>query len=289
LFHLHSCQADATITAIKCKVDLLSGSELAAHALRENDIGVITLSLDRTVPFDTCEHRSRLGSFILVDRLDNQTVGAGVIQFSLRRAANIHWQAMDVNKAARAQQKLQRPICLWFTGLPGSGKSTIANLLEKRLFAAGKHTYTLDGDNVRHGLNRDLGFSEADRVENIRRVTEVARLLVDAGLVVIVSFISPFRAEREFARTRFAPEEFLEIFVDTPIEECERRDPKGLYAKARRGELVNFTGIDSPYEPPTSAEVRLETSRHSAEECVEFLLQELGKSAAYPLTGHSWK
>ena len=272
LFNLHTCQAVATITAIKYQIDVKHGTHLAARLLGLNDIGIVNLSIDRSVPFEAYDRCRRLGSFILVDRLSNQTVGAGMIDFALRRAANIHWQAMDVNKAARAHQKLQKPICLWFTGLPASGKSTIANLLEKRLLAMGRHTYTLDGDNIRHGLNRDLGFSEADRVENIRRVTEVARLLVDAGLVAIVSFISPYRAEREIARSRFEPGEFLEIFVDTPLEECERRDPKGLYAKARRGELVNFTGIDSGYEPPASPEVRLDTVAHTAEECVDRIL-----------------
>ncbi len=198
-----------------------------------------------------------------------------MIDFALRRAANIRWQAMDITKEARSRQKLQKPICIWFTGLSGAGKSTLANLLEKRLFAAGLHTYVLDGDNIRQGLNKDLGFSEADRVENIRRATEVARLFVDAGLVVIVSFISPFRTERNLARSRFHSAEFVEIFVDAPLEECERRDPKGLYARARRGELVNFTGIDSKYEPPESPEIRLDTVAYSADECVERILSAL--------------
>ena len=272
LFNIHTCQAVAAITAIKYKLDVKSGTRLAARSLGLNDIGVVNLSVDRPVPFETYDRCRRLGSFILVDRLSNHTVGAGMIDFALRRAANIHWHAMDIDKDARARQKLQRPICLWLTGLSASGKSTIANLLEKRMFAAGRHTYTLDGDNIRHGLNRDLGFSQADRVENIRRVTEVARLLVDAGLVVIVSFISPYRTEREFARSRFNPGEFLEIFVDTPLEECERRDPKGLYAKARRGELVNFTGVDSVYEPPASSEIRVDTVAQSVEECVNLIL-----------------
>jgi bifunctional enzyme CysN/CysC len=275
LFNLHTCQAVATITAIKYQVDVKRGTHLAARSLGLNEIGVVNLSIDRSVPFEVYDRCRRLGSFILVDRLSNQTVGAGMIDFALRRAANIHWQAMSLNKDARARQKLQKPICLWFTGLSASGKSTIANLLEKRMFASGRHTYTLDGDNVRHGLNRDLGFSEADRVENIRRVTEVARLLVDAGLVVVVSFISPYRAEREIARSRFAPGEFIEVFVDTPLAECERRDPKGLYAKARRGDLINFTGIDSEYEPPESPEIRLDTLSQGPEECVDFILQTL--------------
>jgi bifunctional enzyme CysN/CysC len=272
LFNLHTCNAVAIITAIKYQVDVKLGTRLAVRSLGLNDIGVVNLSLDRPVPFEPYDRCMRLGGFILVDRLTNQTVAAGMIEFALRRAANIHWQAMDINKDARAAQKLQKPVCLWFTGLSASGKSTIANLLEKRMFTMGRHTYTLDGDNVRHGLNRDLGFTEADRVENIRRVTEVARLLVDAGLLVIVSFISPFRAEREIARSRFEPKEFLEIFVDTPIEECERRDPKGLYAKARRGDLANFTGIDSKYEPPVSPDIRLDTVAYNAEECVDQIL-----------------
>jgi bifunctional enzyme CysN/CysC len=272
LFNLHTCQAVATITAIKYQVDVKTGTHLAVRSLGLNDIGVVNLSIDRPVPFEAYGRCRSLGSFILVDRFTNQTVGAGMIDFSLRRAANIHWQAMDINKDVRARQKLQKPVCLWFTGLSASGKSTIANLLEKRLFSSGRHTYTLDGDNVRHGLNRDLGFSEADRVENIRRVTEVARLMVDAGLVVIVSFISPYRAEREIARSRFAGGEFIEIFIETPLEECERRDPKGLYAKARRGELINFTGIDSAYEPPTSPEIHLHTLSQTPEQCVDLIL-----------------
>jgi bifunctional enzyme CysN/CysC len=275
LFNIHTCQAVATITAIKYKVDVTFGTRLAAKSLELNDIAVVNISLDRLVPFEAYGLCRRLGSFILVDRFNNQTVGAGMIEFALGRAANIRWQAIEIDKNARAKQKLQKPLCLWLTGLSASGKSTVANLLEKRMFAMGLHTYVLDGDNIRHGLNRDLGFSEADRVENIRRVTEVARLLVDAGLVVIVSFISPYRAERELARSCFGPGEFLEIFVDTPLEECERRDPKGLYAKARRGELVNFTGIDSKYEPPESPEIRLDTVADTPAECVGQILSVL--------------
>ncbi len=275
LFKLHTCQAVASITAIKYQVDVKLGSHLAARSLSMNEIGVVNISTDRPVPFERYNRSRSLGSFILVDRISNMTVGAGMIDFSLRRASNIHWQAVDVNKESRGKHLLQKPACLWFTGLSGSGKSTIANLLEKRLFAAGKHTYLLDGDNIRHGLNRDLGFTEADRVENIRRVTEVAKLLVDAGLIVIVSFISPYRAERRVARSQFAPGEFVEVFVDTPLEECERRDPKGLYRKARSGDLINFTGIDSDYEPPESPELRLDTVSHTPEQNVHRILSQV--------------
>ena len=272
LIRMHTWLGMATITAIKYELDVKTGSHLASRGLSMNEIGVVNLSLDRPAPFESYDRCRRLGSFILVDRMSNQTVGAGMIDFALRRAANIHWQSVDLDKRARARQKLQQPVCLWFTGLPGSGKSTVANMLEKRLFAAGKHTYLLDGDNVRHGLSRDLGFTEADRVENIRRVTELARLFVDAGLIVLVSFISPFRAERELARSRFRESEFKEIFIDTPLAECERRDPKGLYAKARRGEIRNFTGIDSEYEPPLAPDLRLETQNLTPEECVNRIL-----------------
>jgi bifunctional enzyme CysN/CysC len=233
------------------------------------------VSFDRLVPFAPYRDNRRLGAFIIIDKLTNQTVGAGLIHFALRRAVNLHWQALTVTKGGRAEIKYQQARCLWFTGLSGSGKSTIANLLEKRLHAEGKHTYILDGDNVRHGLNRDLGFTEADRVENIRRVGEVAKLMVDAGLIVIVAFISPFRAERQLARSLFDVEEFTEIFVDTPLEECERRDVKGLYAKARRGELKNFTGIDSDYEPPQSPEIHLRTLGVSPESCVDQIIRSL--------------
>jgi bifunctional enzyme CysN/CysC len=266
---IHSKSASVTITHIKYRLDINTGAHLAARTLGLNEIGTVTVSFDRPVPFLPFAENKRLGAFILIDKLTNDTVGAGLIRFALRRASNVHWQALEVTKSARAKLKHQEARCLWFTGLSGSGKSTIANLLEKRLHAEGKHTYILDGDNVRHGLNRDLGFTEADRVENIRRVAEVAKLLVDAGLIVIVAFISPFRSEREMARGLFDPGEFIEIFVDAPLEECERRDVKGLYAKARRGELINFTGIDSAYEPPLAPEVHLRTVEVLPEACVD--------------------
>jgi bifunctional enzyme CysN/CysC len=270
---IHSKAAGVTITDIKYRLDVNTGAHLAAKTLGLNEIATVNLSFDRAVPFAPYAENKRLGAFIVIDKLTNETVGAGIIHFALRRSVNVHWQALEVTKTARAQIKHQRARCLWFTGLSGSGKSTIANLLESRLHADGKHTYILDGDNVRHGLNRDLGFTEADRVENIRRVAEVARLLVDAGLIVLVAFISPYRAERQFARSLFDPGEFIEVFVDTPLEECERRDVKGLYAKARRGELKNFTGIDSVYEPPESAEIYLRTTGLTPETCVDQILQ----------------
>jgi bifunctional enzyme CysN/CysC len=266
---IHSKSASISITHIKHHLDINTGAHLAGKTLGLNEIAIVNVSFDRPVPFAPYSENKRLGAFIVIDKLTNETVGAGMIHFALRRAVNIHWQALEVTKAARAGMKHQQARCLWFTGLSGSGKSTIANLLEKRLHADGKHTYILDGDNVRHGLNRDLGFTEADRVENIRRVAEVAKLLVDAGLIVIVAFISPFRAERQLARGLFDPGEFIEVFVDTPLEECERRDMKGLYAKARRGELKNFTGIDSDYEPPQSPEIHLRTIEVRPEACVD--------------------
>src|SRR5690606_26319396 len=240
-----------------------------------NEIGVCNISLDRAVPFDPYAENRDMGSFILIDRLSNDTVGAGLLHFALRRAQNIHWQALDVNKKARAALKGQRACVLWFTGLSGAGKSTIANLVEKRLHALGRHTYTLDGDNVRHGLNKDLGFTDADRVENIRRVAAVAKLMVDAGLIVLVSFISPFRWGRRFARGPPGPGGCFEVVVDTPLEEAERRDPKGLHKKARRGQLKNCRGIDSPYEPPERPEIHLRTEQLSPEEAAEQVLKVL--------------
>ncbi|WP_287597098.1 sulfate adenylyltransferase subunit CysN [Thermomonas sp.] len=259
LLQIGSRTVGASVTEIKHKVDVNTQDQLAAKHLDLNEVGYCNLHLDQPVPFSAYAENRALGAFILIDRQSNATVAAGTLDFALRRAGNIHWQHLDVDKAARAAVKHQTPRCLWFTGLSGAGKSTIANLAEKKLLAQGRHTYLLDGDNVRHGLNKDLGFTAEDRVENIRRVAEVARLMTDAGLIVLVSFISPFRAEREMARALFEPGEFLEVFVDTPLAEAERRDVKGLYAKARRGELRNFTGIDSPYEPPQAPELRLDT------------------------------
>lgn len=273
---LHTKETTATVTDIKHRVDVQTGARLAARTLAQNDIGAVNLSLSQPVAFAPYARSRALGAFIVIDKQTNDTVGAGMITHALRRSANIQWQHLDVNQASRAAIKQQTPMCLWFTGLPGSGKSTIANLVEKKLLAEGRHTYLLDGDNIRHGLNRDLGFSEADRVENIRRVAEVARLMVDAGLIVLVSFISPFRAERRLARSLMAPGAFVEVFVDTPLEECERRDPKGLYAKARKGALKNFTGLDSAYERPEAPELVLDTVGHDAAACADRVYRFLG-------------
>lgn len=264
-----------SITAPKYKVNVNTLEHLAAKQLELNEIGVCNISLDRPVAFDPYVDNREMGGFILIDKLSNDTVGAGLLSFALRRAENIHWQALDVNKQARSALKGQRACVLWFTGLSGAGKSTVANLVEKRLHALGRHTYTLDGDNVRHGLNKDLGFTDADRVENIRRVAEVSKLMVDAGLIVLVSFISPFRSERRLARELMDEGEFFEVFVDTPLHEAEKRDPKGLYKKARRGELKNFTGIDSPYEPPEHPEIHLRTALVSPEQAAEEILSKL--------------
>jgi bifunctional enzyme CysN/CysC len=276
---IHSKSAGISVTHIKHHLDINTGAHLAAKTLSLNEIATVNVSFDRAVPFAPYSDNKRLGAFIVIDKLTNETVGAGMIRFALRRAVNVHWQALEVTKVARAEMKHQQACCLWFTGLSGSGKSTIANLLEKRLHADGRHTYILDGDNIRHGLNRDLGFTEEDRVENIRRVGEVAKLLVDAGLIVIVAFISPYRAERQLARGLFASGEFVEVFVDTPLEECERRDVKGLYAKARRGELKNFTGIDSDYEAPLAPEIHLDTLGTRPESCVDRIVRLLDFSA----------
>ena len=259
----------ATITEPKYKVNVNTLERLAAKRLELNEIGVCNLSTDAAIAFDPYGDNRDLGGFILIDRISNRTVAAGMLHFALRRSQNVHWQALDVDKAARASQKGQRGRVVWLTGLSGSGKSTIANLVEKKLHANGRHTYLLDGDNVRHGLNKDLGFTDADRVENIRRVAEVAKLMVDAGLIVLVSFISPFRAERAMARGLMADGDFVEVFVDTPLEEAERRDVKGLYKKARAGELKNFTGIDSPYEAPQAPEIRVDTTTMTATQAAE--------------------
>ena len=266
----------ASVTEIKHKTDVNTQEPLAAKHLELNEVGFCNLYLDQPIPFEAYADNRTLGGFILIDRQTNATVAAGTLQFALRRAGNIHWQHLDVDKAARARIKGQQPRVLWFTGLSGSGKSTIANLVDKRLHALGYHTFILDGDNVRHGLNKDLGFTDEDRVENIRRVAEVAKLMSDAGLIVLVSFISPFRAERRMARELFAPGEFVEVFVDTPLAVAEKRDVKGLYAKARAGQLRNFTGIDSPYEVPEAAELSLDTvsdaAERSAQRVIDFLV-----------------
>ncbi|NKS65098.1 sulfate adenylyltransferase subunit CysN [Rhodococcus hoagii] len=275
LCQIGTMTVQARITRPKYKVNVNTLEQTATNTLALNEIGVCNISFDRPVPFDPYADNRDTGGFILIDRLTNTTVGAGMIAHSLRRSDNIHWQAVDVNDEARSLLKGHRPQIVWFTGLSGSGKSTIANELERRLYTLGCHTYLLDGDNVRHGLGRDLGFTEADRVENIRRVTEVARLMADAGLIVLASFISPFRAERDAARELIGTDRFCEVFVDTPIEVAEERDPKGLYRKARRGELANFTGVDSPYETPTSPDVRIDTTEltpeHAADRIVEVL------------------
>jgi bifunctional enzyme CysN/CysC len=260
---------------LKYKVNVNTLEHLATKTLELNDVGICNLSLDHPVSFDPYQENRHTGSFILIDRFTNATIAAGMIDFALRRADNIHWQSVDIHKAARADLKGQTPFILWFTGLSGAGKSSIANLVEKKLHSLGRHTYLLDGDNVRHGLNRDLGFTDADRVENIRRVSETAKLMLDAGLIVLVSFISPFRSEREMARLMVEDGEFLEVFIDTPLEECERRDVKGLYKKARAGEIKNFTGIDSPYERPDDAELIIDGAKETAEEAALIIVHEL--------------
>jgi bifunctional enzyme CysN/CysC len=261
------------VTDIKYQVNVNTLEHIAAKKLELNGIAFCNVSFDRPVPFDPYAENRDTGSFILIDRMNNNTVGAGMIDFALRRAHNIHLQHHDIDKAARAALKAQKPCVLWFTGLSGSGKSTVANLVEKRLHAMGHHTYLLDGDNVRHGLNRDLGFTEEDRVENIRRVAEVAKLMVDAGLIVLTAFISPYRSERRMARSLFDEGEFIEVFMDTPIEIAEQRDPKGLYKKARRGELTNFTGIDAPYERPGAPELALKSGTLSKEKMADLVIE----------------
>jgi bifunctional enzyme CysN/CysC len=265
----------AQITDIKHKINVNTLEHLAGKTLELNEIAECNLALDQVVAFDPYGEDKDLGGFVLIDRMTNATVAAGMIRFALRRSHNIHWQALDVTKDARAAAKRQKPAVLWFTGLSGAGKSTVANILEKKLHAEGRHTYILDGDNVRHGLNKDLGFTDADRVENIRRVAEVARLMTEAGLIVIVSFISPFAAERRMARSLMPEGEFLEVYVETPLAVAESRDVKGLYKKARAGELANFTGIDSPYEAPENAEIRVDTSVLPADQAADRILEAL--------------
>jgi bifunctional enzyme CysN/CysC len=266
-----------TVTGIKYKLDVNTGQHLAATTLALNDIAFCNLATDAPVAFDPYEQNRRTGSFIVIDRFTNHTVGAGMIAFGLRRGTNIHLQPLLIGRAERAALKHQRPAIIWLTGLSGSGKSTIANLIERRLSIAGHHTMMLDGDNVRHGLNRDLGFTEADRVENIRRVGEVAKLMTEAGIIVLCSFISPYRSEREMVR-RLVPEgDFIEVFVDTPIDECMRRDPKGLYAKAKAGEIKNFTGIDAPYEAPEAAEIHLLTAGQEPEQLADRVVKNLAE------------
>jgi len=262
----------ASILKLKHRVDINDFSEVAVNTLALNEVGVATLSLSAPIAFDAYNDNRNTGSFILIDRQTNETVGVGMLDYALRRASNVVWQDLDVNKNVRAEQKNQKPALLWFTGLSGSGKSTIANLVEKRLLDLNRHTYTLDGDNVRHGLNRDLNFSKADRVENIRRIGEVAKLMVDAGLITMASFISPYRAERQLARDLLEEGEFIEIFVNTPLEVAEARDVKGLYAKARAGEIKNFTGIDSEYQAPENPEIEVNTVEMSADDAAEMIV-----------------
>ncbi len=267
----------AQIQPPKYQINVNTLEHLATKTLELNAIGVVTLSTDKPIVFAPYAENRELGGFILIDKFSNSTVAAGMLHFALRRSHNVHWQALEITREAHAAQKHQAPKLLWFTGLSGAGKSTIANLVEKRLYALGRHSYLLDGDNVRHGLNKDLGFTEADRIENIRRVGEVAKLMTDAGLIVLTAFISPFRAEREMVRAMLAPGEFVEIHVDTALAEAERRDVKGLYKKARAGALKNFTGIDSPYEAPTTPEIRIDTAQMTAEQAAEFVVEWLLK------------
>jgi bifunctional enzyme CysN/CysC len=270
----------ATVTRLKYKVETKNNLRIASSTLRANETGVCNISLSLPIAFDSFESGGTKGSFTLLDISSGTQVADGKIHHGLRRASNVHWQAMAVDKQARSALKQQRPCVLWLTGLSAAGKSTIANLVEKKLIADSKHSYLLDGDNVRHGLNRDLGFTDADRVENIRRIAETAKLMVDAGLIVITSFISPFRSERDTARGLFEPAEFIEVFIDTSLEACEERDPKGLYKKARLGEIKNFTGFDSPYEEPENPELHIDTSSKSAEQAADEIIAYLSSEGA---------
>src|SRR5205823_9687404 len=278
LMRIGTSTVGATIAPLKYRIDVHSVKRIAADKLELNEIGVGELELDRPIPFDPYSQNRDMGGFVLIDRITSQTVGAGMLNFELRRSHSVQWQSIDVDKSAHVELKGHRPCVLWMTGLSGAGKSTIANLVERKLHSLGCHTYLLDGDNVRHGLCKDLGFTDADRVENIRRVAEVAALMVDAGLIVLVSFISPFRSERLMARELVEPGEFVEIFVDTPLKVAESRDVKGLYAKARRGEIKNFTGIDSEYEVPANPEIDLDTTRLSPEDSATAIVSWLEKA-----------
>ena len=278
IYKSNSQTTSMTLGRLKHRIDVNTLEELPAKELDMNEIGVCNISLSSRVAFDPYDSDPVMGGFVIVDRMTNNTVGMGLIDYALRRADNIHWQSMDVTKQSRAEQKGQRPRLVWFTGLSGSGKSSIANVLEKKLQAMGRHTITLDGDNIRHGLNRDLGFTKPDRVENIRRVAEASKLMVEAGLICISSFISPFASERDTVREMLEEEEFIEVFVDTPLEVCDQRDVKGLYAKARAGELPNFTGISSPFEAPQNPEIRIDTTQMSAEEAAEQIIDYLSRS-----------
>jgi bifunctional enzyme CysN/CysC len=275
LLKLGARTVGASIAAPKYKVNVNTLEQLAAKRLELNEIGVCTISLDAAIAFDPYADNHDMGGFILIDRISNRTVAAGMLHFALRRSQNVHWQALDIGRKQHADLKNQKPAVLWFTGLSGSGKSTIANLVEKKLFRMNRHTFLLDGGNVRHGLNKDLGFTEADRIENIRRVGEVAKLMADSGLIVVTAFISPFRAERETVRAMLPEGEFIEVFIDTPLAVAESRDVKGLYKKARSGELKNFTGIDSPYEAPVNPEIRIDTTAMSPDEAASLIVDKL--------------
>ena len=277
LFKSNTQSALLTLGKLKHRIDVNTLDNLPAKILEMNEIGICNISLDRQIAFDSYDNNQTMGGFILIDKFSNHTIGMGLIDFALRRSDNIHWQKMDISKESRAQQKLQIPKLIWFTGLSGSGKSSIANILEKKLHSLGKHTITLDGDNIRHGINRDLGFNEADRVENIRRVGEIAKLMLEGGLICIASFISPFESERHMARTLVSENEFIEVFVDTPLHVCEKRDVKGLYAKARLGEIPNFTGISSPFEEPLNPEIRIDTTVTSAEDAANQIIEYFSK------------